>query len=99
MSQCVYVGVCVAVNSPACYIWIVNDITYCKTCLFYVSGLFELFCFRIVCVRMCLCVCVAVNSHASYRWIVNDITDCNSLFSVSVFLFWSSMCKVVCVGF
>ena len=32
MSQCVYVGVCVAVNSPACYIWIVNDITYCKTC-------------------------------------------------------------------
>ena len=49
---------------------------------------------------MCVCVCVAVNSHASYRWIVNDITDCNScLFSVSVFvfLFWSSMCKVVCV--
>ena len=40
------------------------------------------------------------NSCLFYRWIVNDITDCNScLFSVSVFvfLFWSSMCKVVCV--
>ena len=52
-----------------------------------------------MCEDVFVCVCVAVNSHASYRWIVNDITDCNSLFSVSVFLFWSSMCKVVCVGF
>ena len=69
--------------------------------LFYVSGLFVLFCFRIVCVRMCVyvsecvCVCGAVNSHACYRWIVNDITDCNScLFSVSVcvFVFWSCVC-------
>ena len=65
--------------------------------LFYVSGLFVLFCFRIVCVRMCVyvSVCGAVNSHACYRWIVNDITDCNScLFSVSVcvFVFWSCVC-------
>ena len=44
----------------------VNDITDCKTCFFYVSYLFVLFCFRIVCVRMCVyvsecvraCVCV-----------------------------------------
>ena len=76
--------------------------TDCKTFLFYVSGLFVLFCFSIVCVRMCLsvclCVCVGVNSHACCIWIVNDI-DCNSLFSVSVcvFLFWSCMYKVVCV--
>ena len=28
--------------------WIVNDITDCKTCLFHVSGLFVLFCFRIL---------------------------------------------------
>ena len=66
--------------------------TDCKTCLFYVSGLF--YCFRIVCVYMsacmCLCVCVGVNSHAFYRWIVNGITECNRLFSVSgfVFLVW-----------
>ena len=88
--------------------WIVNDITDCKSCLFYVSGLFVLFCFSIVCVRMCLSVClhvfvcvyVAVNSHACGRWIANDITDCNScLFSVSVcvVLFWSCMCQVVCL--
>ena len=53
-----------------------------------------------VCVRVFVWVSVAVNSHACYRWIVNDITDCNScLFSVSVcvILFWSCMCKVVCV--
>ena len=49
-------------------------------------------------VCVCLCVCVGVNSHACYRWIVNDITYCNScLFSVLVCLFWSCMCKVVCV--
>ena len=53
-----------------------------------------------MCMRVFVCVYVAVNSHACYRWIVNDITDCNScLFSVSVCvcLFWSCMCKVVCV--
>ena len=41
--KCVYVclGVCVwAVNSPACYIWIVNDITDSNTCLFSVSVFF-----------------------------------------------------------
>ena len=89
--------------------WIVNDITDCKTCLFYVSGLFVLFCFSIVfvrmcvyvsdCLRACVCVYVAVNSYAYYRWIRNDITDFNScLFSVAVcvFLFWSFMCQMVC---
>ena len=50
----------------------------------YVLGLFVLFCYSIVCVRMCvyvfecvracICVYVAVNSHACYRWIVNDST-------------------------
>ena len=80
------------------------DITDCKTCLFYVSGLFVLFCFRIVCVYvfkyMRVCVRVQLLSRACYRWIVNDITDCNScLFSVSVcvVLFYSCMCKVVSV--
>ena len=61
---------------------------------------FVSFCFSIVYVSECLCVSVAVNSHACYRLIVNNITDCNScLFSVSVcvFLFWSCVCKVVCV--
>ena len=65
----------------------------------FVSGLFVLFCFRIVCedvcicvcVRACVCVCVAVNSHASYRYIVNDI-DCNSFF---FFLF---QCLSFCFG-
>ena len=85
-----------------------NDITDCRTCLFYVSGRFVLFCFSIVCVRMCVyvsecvraCVCVAVSSHSCIRWIVNDITDCNSFLfcvSVCVVIFWSCMGKVVCV--
>ena len=43
-------------NSLACEIRIVNDITDCKTCLFNVSGLFVLFCFRTVCVRVCVYV-------------------------------------------
>ena len=46
----------------------VNGITDCKIFLFYVSGLFVFFSFRIVCVRMCVyvfecvraCVCVCV---------------------------------------
>ena len=32
------VCVCVAINSYACCIWIVNDITDSNTCLFSVSG-------------------------------------------------------------
>ena len=28
----------IAVSSHGCYIWIVNDITDCNTCLFSVSG-------------------------------------------------------------
>ena len=38
----------------ACYIWIVNDMTDCNTCLFSVSGFFLLFYFEIVCVRLCV---------------------------------------------
>ena len=54
-------GVCVDVNSHACYTWIVNDITDCNTCLFSVAGFFLFFCFRKVCVwkRVCLGVCVS----------------------------------------
>ena len=72
----------------------------------HVCFMFQVFCFILfqhsmcVYVSECLCVSVAVNSHACYIWIVNNITDCNScLFSVSVcvFLFWSCVCKVVCV--
>ena len=57
--MCVSVCVCLAVNSPACYIWIVN-ITDFNTCLFSVSGFCLLFYFGIVCVRWCVrdCVCV-----------------------------------------
>ena len=35
VSECVCV--CVAVNSHTCYRWIVNDITDCNSCLFFVS--------------------------------------------------------------
>ena len=59
---CLSVCVCLAVNSPACYIWIVNDITDFNTCLFSVSGFCLLFYFGIVCVRWCVrdyvCVCL-----------------------------------------
>ena len=68
MSQCVYVCisvcwvcVCVAVNSHACYICIVNDITDFNTSLFSVSGFF--FSFSIckeVCIYICVCVSVCV---------------------------------------
>ena len=39
LSVCVrvFVCVCVAVNSHACYRWIVNDINDCNSCLFSVS--------------------------------------------------------------
>ncbi len=36
----VSVSVCVAVDSHACYIWILNDITVCNTYLFSFSGFF-----------------------------------------------------------
>ena len=54
--------------------WIVNDITDCKTCLFYVSGLFVLFCLSIVCVYMCLSVrpCIYV---CMYGLIVMPVID------------------------
>ena len=88
---------CVAVNSHACYIWTVNDITDFNTyfCFSFLS-------FIIFQNGMCkeVCVCVAINSHACCIWIVNDITDSNTyLFSVSGFLplFWNCMCKEVCM--
>ena len=101
----------IVANSLACEIWIVNDITDCKTCLFYVSCLFVLFCLRIVCVRMCVyvsecvCVCVGVNSHACHRWIVNDINDCNSCLylcfsvclSILVLCVLGGLCLCMCV--
>ena len=54
--ECMCVSVClcvyVAVNSHACYIWIVNDITDCNICLFSVSVfVVVLFYFGIVYVR------------------------------------------------
>ena len=93
------VCVCVAVNSHACYIWIVNDITDSNTCFFSVAGFFLFQ--KSMCKEVCVSVCVsAVNSPACYIWIVNDITDANTClfqfcFSSSFLLFWSSMCKVV----
>ena len=49
------VCVCLAVNSPACYIWIVNDIKDSNICFLF-QVFFLLFCFGIVCVRWCVCV-------------------------------------------
>ena len=50
VSVCVSMFVClhdtfeentgIVADSLACEMWIVNDITGCKSCLFYVSGLF-----------------------------------------------------------
>ena len=48
--------VCVAVNSHACYIWIVNDITDSNTSLFYVSVFLLLFLFRIYVRDVIVCV-------------------------------------------
>ena len=57
MCQCVCVYV--AVNSHACSIWIVNDITDTNACFLF--QFFFLY-FRIVCVSRCVCqfVCVCV---------------------------------------
>ena len=46
----------IAVDSPACNIWIVNDITDCNTCLFSVSGfIFSLFQNSMyVCISVCV---------------------------------------------
>ena len=94
---------CVAVDSHACYIWIVNDITDSNTCFFSVAGFFLFFCFRKVCVRKCVCRCVsvcvsAVNSPACYIWIVNDITDASTCLFQFFFLFFLLFCfGIVCV--
>ena len=66
VSMCVYMitlskDIGIVANSLACEIWIVIDITDCKPCLFYLSGLFVLFCFRIVCVRMIICLSACVH--------------------------------------
>ena len=50
-------------NSPACYIWIVNDITDSNTCLFSVSVFFVCVLFwnsmcKVVCMCEGVCVCV-----------------------------------------
>ena len=37
---CVFVCVYVTVNTHACHIWIINDITHYNTCLFSVAGFF-----------------------------------------------------------
>ena len=56
LSVCVRVFLCVAVNSHACYRWIVNDITDCNS-LFSVSVCVVLFwsCIcNVVCGRLCV---------------------------------------------
>ena len=61
LCQCV---LCVAVNSHASFIWIVNDITDTNACLFSLSVFFLFLYLRIVCVSRCVCqfvyVCVYV---------------------------------------
>ena len=57
--KCVHVYVCVAVNSHACYRWIVKDITDCNSCLFSVSVFVFLF-WSCVCKVVCDCVCLCV---------------------------------------
>ena len=56
LSVCVPVFVCVAVNSHACYRWVVNDITDCNSCLFFVSVCVVHF--VLACVRWSVYVCV-----------------------------------------
>ena len=51
--ECVFVCVYVAVNSHACYRWIVNDITGCNSCLFSVSV-----CVLYVLDGLCMFVCL-----------------------------------------
>ena len=60
-------SVCVAVNSHACYIWIVNDLTdylfvFCFSffafILFWNSMCKEVCVSVLVCVCLCQCVCV-----------------------------------------
>ena len=60
--MCVCVSVCVAVNSHACSIWIVNDITDTNACFLFQFFLLFFLYFRIVCVSRCVCqfVCVYV---------------------------------------
>ena len=57
LSVCVRVFVCVyvAVNSHACYRWIVNDITDCNSLVF-----FRFQCVCCMCQMVCVCVCLCV---------------------------------------
>ena len=57
LSVCARVFVCVAVNSHACYRWIVNDITDCNSCLFSVSVFVVLF-WSCMCQMVCVYICV-----------------------------------------
>ena len=47
--ECVRTCVCVSVNSHASYRWIVNDITDCNSCLFFVFQCVSFY-FGLVCV-------------------------------------------------
>ena len=58
---------CVAVNRLDCYIWIVNDITDCNTCLFSVSVFSFLLFQNSMCKEVCVCVCVCVCVRACVR--------------------------------
>ena len=53
MYMCLSVCVCVAVNSHASYRWIVNDITDCNSCLFFV---FQCVSILVFCVLGGLCL-------------------------------------------
>ena len=61
--MCVCVCLCVAVNSHACYIWIVNDITDSNAC--FVFQVFSVILFhksmcKEMCVSLSVCVCQCV---------------------------------------
>ena len=114
--MCVYMirfkqTILIAVNSPVCYIWIVNGRTDSNT--YFLSRVsffvFQNNMFKDVCTRecACVCVCVAVNSYGSYIWIVNDITDSNICINTSFkkkkslfpfIRFQDNMCQEVCVS-
>ena len=109
--MCVYMirfkqTILIAVNSPVCYIWIVNGRTDSNT--YFLSRVsffvFQNNMFKDVCTRECarVCVCVAVNSYGSYIWIVNDITDSNICINTSFkkkkkVCFLLSDFRIVCV--
>ena len=56
LSVCVPVFVCVAVNSHACYRWIVNDITDCNSSFSF--SVCVILVWSCMCKMVCLYVCV-----------------------------------------